>query len=51
MATKAQQVMKKAQTIMKQCDKDGDGHIDPEEFEIIAEKFPNILFPNYGKKK
>lgn len=51
MATKAQQVMKKAQTIMKQCDRDGDGHIDPEEFEIIAEKFPNILFPNYGKKK
>ena len=51
MATKASQVMKKAQTIMKQCDRDGDGHIDPEEFEIIAEKFPNILFPNYGRKK
>ena len=51
MATKASQVMKKAQTIMKQCDRDGDGHIDPEEFEIIAEKFPNILFPNYTTKK
>ena len=37
------QVYKKAQTIMKQADKDGDGTISLEEFEVIAEKFPNIL--------
>ena len=51
MATDKKQVMKKAQTIMRQCDDDGDGHINPEEFEIIAEKFPNILFPNYTGRK
>ena len=51
MATDRKQVLKKAQTIMRQCDDDGDGHINPEEFQIIAEKFPNILFPNYTGKK
>jgi len=34
---------------MKQADKDGDGHINPEEFEVIAKKFPNILFPPVAK--
>ena len=40
MATNTKQVMKKAQTIMRQCDKDGDGTINMEEFQVIAEKFP-----------
>lgn len=38
-------VLKKAKTIMKQADVDGDGHINLEEFVVISEKFPNILFP------
>jgi serine/threonine-protein phosphatase 2B regulatory subunit len=39
------QVLKKARTIMKQADQDGDNHINQEEFVVISEKFPNILFP------
>ena len=39
-------VLKKAKTIMKQADKDGDNEINYEEFQIISKKFPNILFPN-----
>ena len=38
-------VLKKAKTIMKQADIDGDGHITLEQFVVISEKFPNILFP------
>ncbi len=38
-------VKRKAKTIMRQADKNGDGKISPEEFEMIAVKFPNILFP------
>jgi serine/threonine-protein phosphatase 2B regulatory subunit len=45
LATDPKQVVRKAQTIMKQADKDGDNKISPEEFLIIAQKFPNILFP------
>ena len=41
------QVLKKAKTIMRQADKDGDNKINIEEFHVIAEKFPNILFPAY----
>jgi len=45
------QVMKKAKTIMKQADRDGDGSLNLEEFIVISKKFPNILFPALGKNK
>ena len=45
MAKTKEEVARKAKTIMTQCDKDGDGKIDREEFEIVAQKFPNLLFP------
>lgn len=41
-------VQRKAETIMKQADKDGSGSVDMEEFLIIAHKFPNLLFPNFS---
>ena len=43
--TTEQNVLKKAKTIMKHGNKDGDGHLNLEEFHVISEKFPNILFP------
>ena len=42
-----QSVEGKAKTIMKQADKDGNGTVDLEEFVIVAEKFPSLLFPNF----
>jgi hypothetical protein len=42
-------VLKKAKTIMKQADKDGDNEINYEEFQVIAQKFPNILFPDFKR--
>ena len=52
MATNDTEVSRKADTIMAQADKDGDGVISFDEFLIISKKFPNILFPVYsmGKK-
>ena len=38
MVKDASDVMKKCKTIMRQCDEDGDGHIDRDEFSIVAEK-------------
>ena len=43
MATKDEEVRRKAETIMAQADKDGDGVISFDEFVIISKKFPNIL--------
>lgn len=40
-------VQRKAQTIMRQADNDGDGCITLEEFHVIAMKFPNIIFPSF----
>ena len=40
---------KKAQTIMKTADKDGNGELSIEEFRIVAQKFPNVLFPAFNK--
>jgi serine/threonine-protein phosphatase 2B regulatory subunit len=52
MATSDKEVMRKAETIMAQADRDGDGVVSFDEFVIVSKKFPNILFPAYslGKK-
>ncbi|KAF0697165.1 Aste57867_12159 [Aphanomyces stellatus] len=46
--TTAANVMKKAKTILKQADSDGDNKIDLAEFHVISKKFPNIIFPHIG---
>ncbi|KAE8909194.1 hypothetical protein PF005_g6158 [Phytophthora fragariae] len=45
LATSADQVRKKAQTILRQADDNGDGHVSLDEFHAISRKFPNLLFP------
>lgn len=47
MASSDAEVARKADTIMSQADKDGDGVITFDEFVIVSKKFPNILFPAY----
>ncbi|OQR93545.1 calmodulin-like protein [Achlya hypogyna] len=47
MTTEAQ-VQKKAKTILRQCDGDGDNKINLDEFYLISKKFPNILFPKFN---
>lgn len=37
------EVIRKADTIMQQADKDNDGVITFDEFVIVSKKFPNIL--------
>lgn len=44
------EVARKADTIIAQADKDGDGVITFDEFVIVSKKFPNILFPAYQTK-
>lgn len=39
------QVMRKAKTIMRQVDEDGNDRITLPEFHVVAARFPNILFP------
>jgi serine/threonine-protein phosphatase 2B regulatory subunit len=51
MASHDAEVARKADTIMAQADKDGDGVITFDEFVIVSKKFPNILFPAYGGGK
>jgi hypothetical protein len=46
--TTSAQVKKKAQTIMKQADDNGDNKMSLDEFYVIAKKFPNLLFPSHG---
>ena len=48
MAGSDKEVMRKAETIMTQADKDGDGVISFDEFVIVSKKFPNILFPAFS---
>ncbi len=48
MADEMVSVEGKAKTIMKQADKDGSGTVDLEEFVIVAEKFPSLMFPNFS---
>ncbi|KAH7469206.1 hypothetical protein KRP22_004344 [Phytophthora ramorum] len=47
MASNESEVSRKADTIMSQGDKDGDGVISFDEFSVVSKKFPNILFPAY----
>lgn len=51
MASHDAEVARKADTIMAQADKDGDGVITFDEFVIVSKKFPNILFPAYQTKQ
>ncbi|RHY21456.1 hypothetical protein DYB32_009809 [Aphanomyces invadans] len=39
-------VIKKAHTILKQADSDGDHKLNLDEFHVISKKFPNIIFPH-----
>ena len=48
MASSDKEVARKAETIMAQADKDGDGVVSFDEFVIVSKKFPNILFPAYS---
>jgi serine/threonine-protein phosphatase 2B regulatory subunit len=48
MATNDNEVLRKAETIMAQADKDGDGVLGFDEFVVVSKKFPNILFPAYS---
>ena len=49
MASDEASVQKKAETIMKQADKDGDNQLNMEEYLVIAKKFPNIVVPSFDK--
>jgi Ca2+-binding EF-hand superfamily protein len=40
---------KKAESILGQADKDSSGSISLEEFVVLANRFPNIIFPNYSQ--
>lgn len=48
MASHDAEVARKADTIMAQADKDGDGVITFDEFVIVSKKFPNILVRVYN---
>lgn len=48
MASHDAEVARKADTIMAQADKDGDGVITFDEFVIVSKKFPNILVSEYS---
>lgn len=50
MAKSDAEVSRKAETIMSQADKNGDGVMSFDEFVTVSKKFPNILFPSYNKK-
>ena len=51
MARTDAEVTRKAETIMSQADKNGDGVISFDEFVSVSKKFPNILFPAYQNKR
>lgn len=52
LASSQEEVRRKADTIMMQADKDGNGVITFDEFVAVSKKFPNILYPAFslGKK-
>ena len=43
-------VKKKAETIIQQADKDNSGTLSRSEFDIVAQKFPSVLFPKLLKE-
>ena len=43
-------VKKKAETIIQQADKDNSGTLSRSEFDIVAQKFPSVLFPKLRKE-
>ena len=47
LASSEREVRRKADLILAQCDKDGDGVVDYDEFVVVSRKFPNILFPSH----
>lgn len=47
MASSDAEVARKADTILAQADKDGDGVITFDEFVIVSKKFPNILVQSF----
>jgi len=51
MAKTDAEVSRKAETIMSQADKNGDGVMSFDEFATVSKKFPNILFPSYNKRQ
>lgn len=51
MARSDAEVSRKAETIMSQADKNGDGVMNFDEFVTVSKKFPNILFPSYNGKR
>ena len=44
------EVQKKADTIIQQSDKDGSGTLSRSEFDIVAAKFPSVLFPKLRRE-
>mmetsp|Transcript_43569 Transcript_43569/g.69676 ORF Transcript_43569/g.69676 Transcript_43569/m.69676 type:complete len:138 (-) Transcript_43569:39-452(-) len=48
MASSEKEVARKADTIMAQADKDGDGVVSFDEFVVVSKRFPNILFPTHS---
>lgn len=48
MASDASTMKGKVNTIFKQADKDDSGTVDLEEFVIIAQKFPSLMFPSFA---
>jgi len=51
LASSTDEVSRKADVIMKQADKDGNGVIGFDEFVIVSKRFPNILYPAYALSK
>ena len=43
-------VKKKAETIIQQSDKDNSGTVSRSEFDVVAQKFPSVLFPKLRKE-
>ena len=39
--------MEKAKFIMTQCDLDGNGVLDRQEFRELAQRFPNLVYPKF----
>jgi len=49
LASSVDEIKKQRDAIMRQGDTSGDGELDFEEFDLIAKKFPNLIFPSFIK--